>query len=692
MKQMWKHILTLVLTAVLVLGMMPGNAPQAHAEAYSGSCGENVTWKLDTETGVLTISGTGPMSDFSTGWSDDSDGYPEHPWAWNEYWYKITHVIIEAGVTTIGMNAFRGFEELESVTIADTVTTIGDCAFYNCSEKLTSITIPEGVKTIGNEAFRNCDSLTSVVISNSVNCIGSWAFEGCDNLSSIALPDSMNSIGQYAFSTTSLTSLTIPEGITKIEEGTFDYCLSLADITIPNSVTDIGDYSFRDCQSLTNIIIPDSVTTIGDGSFMRCSSLANIAIPASVTSIGVGLLSGCSSLTNISVDTKNPNYSSDGVCLFNKDKTELLEAAGGISGAYSIPDGVISFRHNVFNGHSELTSISIPDSLTGDIYSGPRHEFYECGSLETVLVGSGNPRYSSDGKCLYNKDKTELLIVPYQLAGDYTVPDGVDNIGNEQFAGCRNMTGITLPGSVSSIGRWAFSYCFALEKIVILNPYCQIDDKYGSFGAGKAVIYGYPNSTAQAYAEKYDYQFSALDGEPDNPFKDIFPNDYYYVPALWASEKGITNGKPGGIFAPLETCTRAQAVTFLWRAAGCPEPQSTAQRFPDVPLNDTNEFFYKAVAWAVEQGITNGRPNGKFCPMDPVNRSEFVTFLWRAEGKPKANATVSFKDIDKNEFYYDAVMWAVEKGITNGKPGNRFDPLGRCIRGEVVTFLYRYFA
>ena len=172
-----------------------------------------------------------------------------------------------------------------------------------------------------------------------------------------------------------------------------------------------------------------------------------------------------------------------------------------------------------------------------------------------------------------------------------------------------------------------------------------------------------------------------------SPFPDVQdPGKYYYTPVLWAAANNITNGVEGGLFAPGNTCKREQVVTFLWRAMGSPEPTST-----DCPFEDVAEgkYYYKAVLWAVENGITTGKSATRFAPKDTITRAEFVTFLWRTEGKPGYSTSNPFYDVSSGSYYYDAVLWASENGITTGKSTERFAPKDPCTRGQVVTFLYR---
>ena len=172
-----------------------------------------------------------------------------------------------------------------------------------------------------------------------------------------------------------------------------------------------------------------------------------------------------------------------------------------------------------------------------------------------------------------------------------------------------------------------------------------------------------------------------------NPFRDVSESHYFYDPVLWALEKGITTGISEDLFAPAMGCTRAQVVTFLWRAAGEPAPKSDVNPFSDVA---EGTYYYDAVLWAVENGITNGISTDAFAPNATCTRGQIVTFLWRAAGMPESEGSNNpFEDVDEKQYYYDAVLWAVENGITTGVSATSFAPNVTCTRGQIVTFLYR---
>ncbi|MCI8398140.1 MAG: S-layer homology domain-containing protein [Oscillibacter sp.] len=166
-------------------------------------------------------------------------------------------------------------------------------------------------------------------------------------------------------------------------------------------------------------------------------------------------------------------------------------------------------------------------------------------------------------------------------------------------------------------------------------------------------------------------------------FSDVDPNAYYYDAVQWAVSKGITSGTTETTFSPDKTCTRAQTITFLWRAAGSPAPKGGENPFADVK---EESHYYNAVLWAAERGIVSG---SAFKPDDAVTRAQAATFLFRNAGSPAVKGGASFTDVPADAYYAQAVAWAAEKGVTPGTKDNTFRPDAACTRGQIVTFLYR---
>ena len=173
-----------------------------------------------------------------------------------------------------------------------------------------------------------------------------------------------------------------------------------------------------------------------------------------------------------------------------------------------------------------------------------------------------------------------------------------------------------------------------------------------------------------------------------SPFRDVPTDAYYYEAVKWAQKKGITGGIGDGLFGPNQPCTRAQIVTFLWRAADSPEPEGAAAGMTDVAAGS---YYEKAVAWAIENGITTGTADGKFSPNAPCIRAQSMTFLFRAS-KASADGAPAFSDVAADAYYAEAVKWATDNGITNGTTSSTFSPAGGCTREQIVTFLWRLYA
>ena len=203
-------------------------------------------------------------------------------------------------------------------------------------------------------------------------------------------------------------------------------------------------------------------------------------------------------------------------------------------------------------------------------------------------------------------------------------------------------------------------------------------------------VEGVKTFTCERCGETRTESIPKLEPVDANPFSDVEKGKFYYEPVYWAisQDPQITTGVDATHFEPDRTCTRAHVVTFLWRANGCPEPQSLTSSFKDV--KNTSKYYYKAVLWAAEQEITTGYSDGTFRPDDECTRGQVVTFLWRAEGQPNpAGVSNPFTDVPSGKYYTYAVLWALQNNITTGRTPTTFCPDDACTRGHVVTFLYR---
>ena len=498
-----KRIIAVIVSIVLFAGMfavsfVTAKADTASGVVDSGSCGEYLTWALDSE-GTLTISGFGEMTDYGI-----SEGGP-----WYPYRSSIVKVLVEEGVTGIGSSAFFGCSSMTRVTIPSSLSSIGEYAFEACSS-LSSVKIPEGVTNISDWTFHDCSALTSVTLPSTINSIGDSAFFGCLSLTSVTIPSGVTSIREYAFGTCiSLTSITIPSSVTSIGDAAFSNCVSLTSITIPSSVKSIdgnafsgcfgltsivveqgnsvydsrencnaiietatntlisgcantvipsnvksiGNGAFVGCITLTSITIPSSVTRIIGNAFTGCSSLKSITIPSSVQVVSISAFIGCSSLTSIKVEQGNPVYDSRNNC-----NAIILTASNTLICGCSrtvIPSSVTNIANGAFSYMVNLKSITIPSSVT---YIGDS-AFYNCSSLTSITI----PSSVTSIRSLTFADCSNLTSI--------TIPSSVTSIGDGAF--CRSgLTSITIPSSVTSMDGNAFYGCSSLTSIEVAeeNP------------------------------------------------------------------------------------------------------------------------------------------------------------------------------------------------------------------------------
>ena len=275
-------------------------------------------------------------------------------------------------------------------------------------------------------------NLVSMTIPNGVTRIENYTFLGCHSLTSITLPNSITSIGNNAFwACSSLPSMTLPDNVITIGSHAFDECISLTSITIPNSVTTIGSQAFVFCEKLTSISLSNNLTTIGFGAFIECKSLTSITIPSSVKSIGEWVFYYCESLTSIDVENENNHFSSEDGILYNKDKTTLICCPAGKTSIYDIPNSVTKIDYSAFSTCTHLTSIILPNS----VIIIEEEAFSYCTNLTSM-----------------------------------TIPNGVTHVKYGTFGACTSLSSITIPKSVILIGSHAFANCRNLTSITNLNP------------------------------------------------------------------------------------------------------------------------------------------------------------------------------------------------------------------------------
>lgn len=458
MKKLTK-ILSAILTAVMLLSLF---AVPAVARAEGGVCGENLTWTL--EDGVLTISGTGPMSNYlkytaHSHFHADSEFDVLAPWGTD-----ITSVVIEDGVTTIGDFAFYNCQNIESIEIPASVKIIGDSAFF--SAKLKTLVLPEGVEEVKDFAFYNCDlEIDEFRMPDSLKKIGDYAFqsymgmleigknveeigrEAFQNNVVINIPDSVQRIGEDAFAKTSyyrdannwrMDALYIGKWLIKVKENT-----DLEFFVVKRGTEHIADYAMANCKKFEDVILPKTLKTIGTEALACCYALGALDIPAGVTRIDYGAFEGCMSLTEL-------------VLPEGMTKISDLMLSGLSFEEFEISDKIESIGTAAFMSCNYLKSITIPSSVKR-IESWT---FTNCRSLEEI-----------------------------------NLPEGLESIGDFAFLACASLRRIVIPRSVTSIGIGLFYFNVPTPTDIVMAVY--------------------EGSYAQSYAEENGVPYEIIDeGKP----------------------------------------------------------------------------------------------------------------------------------------------------------------------------------
>jgi hypothetical protein len=343
--------------------------------------------------------------------------------------------------------------QVTEYVLGDGVTSIGKRAFELCSS-LTSVTIPEGVTSIGYAAFSSCFGLTSITLPSTLTSTGDGSFWKCTGLTAVHISDldayCRISFGWYTpllyahklyLNGEEVTGeLVFPDGITSVSNVAFEGCTGITSVVLPEGVTSIGQAAFKS-TNITSVSLPESLTSIGNEAFQYCSSLTSVTIPNSVTSIGEYAFSGCTSLP----ETDNIRYAD----------TYLVEAVDKTKSTYNIKQGTRFIGNEAFYDCSDLTSITIPNSVT----SIGESAFSGCSGLASVTLNSNaivSKNYTSESS-LKNIFRTQVE--------EYIIGDGVTSIGGFAFSGCSGLKSVTIPESVTSIGNEAFADCSSLTSV-----------------------------------------------------------------------------------------------------------------------------------------------------------------------------------------------------------------------------------
>ena len=436
-----KKIFTLFVAALCCVAMQ--------AETIYGDCGTNMEWEFNTGSGALYLIGTGPMDDFS-----DENSVP-----WFQYKSQIKSIQKDSRskYTSIGEDAFTSCTALESVDLPNTVTTIGKGAFSNC-QNMTSCNLPSSLTEIGNVAFSWCKNLAGdIVFPAGLTTIGNQAFANCPKITSFSIPATATTIGDNAFLyCTGITYFSVNSGnpnytvsdnalFNKNKTTLIQYpaAHSRTSYTVPQSVTEIEDGAFSNATNLTELILPDQLETIGSDGLADCSALTEITLPASLQSLGNWAMSGCTALTKIvTLATTPPTATS---YTFNDvPKTIPVYIPAGTLAAYKSATGWSAFTNLI-------GSWQCGDNL---------YAMLSADGKTLTIEGTGDMwDYSYENPAPWSKEKENITAI--------SLPDGLTSIGNRAFYYCYKVPAITLPSTLQRIGTWGFYQCQALTTIDI---------------------------------------------------------------------------------------------------------------------------------------------------------------------------------------------------------------------------------
>lgn len=668
----------------------------------SGSIDGGLSWSL-SRSGALTISGSGKMPDFSS----VANAAP-----WDKQKDKIQSAVIESGVQNISGGAFSGCTALEKVSISDTVAQIDLNAFDGCTA-LAEFEVAADNKAFSSDGgvlFSADKKLLRCPVGKAADCtvpsgtvaIAGGAFKDCSKLERLVIPDSVTAIGKSAFENcAALKRITLPKSITKLEALTFSGCASLAEITLPDGLKALGEKVFSGCAALKSVKIPAEVTVIPTEAFSGCSSLESITIPKNVSHINERAFDGCTALKKVDYLGSDTDWSQ----VTKETGNNVLDNA---EKSFTRTDHEHKYTDTVIPPTCTERGCTVHLCACGDkredSYTPPLGHSYKGGICVRcgILDPNGDTQHKHDFIPSVTKPTclTEGFTTYACSCGECYTKDYVSAVGhktqlqNAKAAGC--MTGgytgdevCTFCGKVFKQGSVIFALGHDPQPARVKAPTCNESGYTGDLICMRCGDMTQIGNTVAAAGHKFFGGVCSVCGakgaEAVPEFADVKPGAFYFDAVQWAVKNGITNGTGKNTFSPNSVCSRYQIVMFLWRAAGQPEAKA-AVSFADVKPGD---IFYEAVQWAVERGITKGTSSTSFSPFAPCTRGQIVTFLYRSAGSPKVSGACNFSDVSSGSFCHDAVIWASSEGITNGTSAGRFSPDEGCTRGQVVTFLYR---
>ncbi len=707
----------------------------------------------------------------------------------------LKSIILGKNLTKIGDNAFKNCTALEAAELPDSVTMIQNDAFNNC-DSLEAIVLPDSVSSFGERVFQNCDGLKTVKWNNTLTSIPYASFSSAKNLEQFTFSEGIVSINNDAFKNCeNLKSIELPSTLKAINDSAFYNCDALTEVVIPDSVTTLGGSAFKDSDNLVSVKLSKNLTTIETSVFEHCDVLSKIVIPYRVTNIKANAFNNCVALTEATIPKTVTTIAANAFSNFYQ--LTFYGIAGTYAEEYASANSIAFVDQQIHADSISLSETNVtlakgaskalyltiqPEGVTDDIAWKSSNTSVatidDTGLVKAVGLGSTTIKVTVGSKSvsckvtvvqpvtsikLNSSEKTLEALDTFQLTAIVSPSDAANKEITWKSSN-ENVATVDENGLVTAIAKGTASITAEAQdgsgvtaacKITVSNTAYIVSDiselesshPYDS-SCNDFWVYTLDDSNAKSInvtfdaqtdiEEDFDYLYvydengtevgvytgTELAGKtisitgrtvriklvsddsgtawgfkvisvvnPDakpavtNPFTDVKKSDYFYDAVLWAVENGITGGTTASTFSPNQECTRQQVVMFLWRYAGKPEPTTTKNPFTDVKSSSS---FYKAIMWAVETGITSGSTKNTFSPNATCTRQQIAMFLWRYAGKPAHSVTKNpFTDVNSSGTYYNAIMWAVENGITSGKTAATFLPTQECTRAQIVTFLYR---
>ncbi len=413
-----------------------------------------------------------------------------------------------------------------------------------------------------------------------------------------------------------------------------------------------------------------------------------MSIPNSVTSLGSGAFNYCKSLEKVTIP--------DSITVIEVATFYYCTALKTVT----ISEGLTEIKSQAFEECYSLKSITIPDSVTSIGY----YAFHNCKSLTSITIPDNVPSIGistfegckSLTSVTIGEGVTNINSAAFKNCKALTsvsIPASVNAIQEKAFEGCESLTSVTLHDKMREIGAAAFKDCKALTSVRIPAKVRTIGDKafgYYTLDGNDMKVDGF---TIYGKEKSVAQTYAEKNGFQfvalrDNPFVDVQEDDFFFNPVMWALDNSVTGGIDETHFAPAQTVMRADAMVFFWAANQRPAFTDSSKTFKDVKKK---HWAYNAVMWAVENGITGGTDaaGNYFSPKQTCSRSEILQFLYAAMGKPEYTIENPYSDVKTKHWYYDGAIWAYEKGLEKGENG-KFQAKTPCTRGYVVTYLYRY--